>query len=108
MTADGQKPVWRRLSSDEEFKAALNKKFIEEHLEFAVHPNIEELVDMAEVAATLKKNFSENEEYEKIITDILRLNDWTRTELQRARGKKLAEKGGLEKRIFLVSADYPK
>jgi predicted house-cleaning noncanonical NTP pyrophosphatase (MazG superfamily) len=75
-------PYEKSVASPEEYKKRLLEKLIEEMEEFKEAQNAEELADILEVIDALKKlpEFANVEEIKK---------------------KKLAEKGGFEKRIIL-------
>lgn len=72
----------KRIADDKEYKTELIKKLKEEIQEFTEAENTEELADILEV-----------------INAILKLPEFSDTE--EVRKKKLAEKGGFEKRIIL-------
>ena len=75
-------PYEKRIANDEEYKEELIKKLREEISEFIEAKNAEELADILEVIDALKKlpEFANVEEI---------------------KNKKLAERGGFEKRIIL-------
>ncbi|MEK7501640.1 MAG: nucleoside triphosphate pyrophosphohydrolase [Patescibacteria group bacterium] len=72
----------QHVASGEEYKKELIKKLDEEMREFITQPSPEELADIIEVVEALKK-----------------LNDFEDTEVIRQR--KLAERGGFEKKLIL-------
>ncbi len=72
----------KRLAAEVEYKKELIKKLAEEVKEFLKAENVEELADIIEVIEALKK-FPEFKNVEEV------------------RNKKLAEKGGFEKKIIL-------
>jgi predicted house-cleaning noncanonical NTP pyrophosphatase (MazG superfamily) len=75
-------PYEKRIASEEEYKAELVKKLVEEAKEFAEAGNCGELADVVEVIEALK-----------------RLPEYSDVEIERQ--KKLEAKGGFDKRIIL-------
>jgi predicted house-cleaning noncanonical NTP pyrophosphatase (MazG superfamily) len=71
--------------SDEKFLVEIEKKLSEEVIEFQNDKNLEELVDILEV-----------------IYRIAQLKGISKEELEKIRVKKLQDKGGFEKNLFLI------
>lgn len=82
--ANGATPHYHIIESDEEYLAALLKKDVEEGIELAEDPNLEELADKLEV-----------------LYAIANVRGYTPEQIEQARLAKLAERGGFDKRIFL-------
>lgn len=72
------------IASDEEYNLKLKEKLLEEVNEYLKSPEIDELIDILEVAYSLTS-------FHGIVKE----------ELEEAREKKLLEKGGYKKRIIL-------
>jgi predicted house-cleaning noncanonical NTP pyrophosphatase (MazG superfamily) len=71
--------------SDEKFLVEIEKKLSEEVIEFQNDKNLEELADILEV-----------------IYRIAQLKGISKEELEKIRVKKLQDKGGFEKNLFLI------
>lgn len=82
IAAGGEKAVIRKLDNDE-YLEKLVKKLKEECEEFALAKNLEELADIQEVILALADKIA------------------NRAELEVMRKKKLEERGGFSKRVFL-------
>ena len=76
--------------SDEEFLEQLEKKLSEEVTEYQNDKNPEELADILEV-----------------IYRIVQLKGMSREELEKIRIKKLQDRGGFEKNLFLLDTSEP-
>jgi predicted house-cleaning noncanonical NTP pyrophosphatase (MazG superfamily) len=76
--------------SDEKFLVEIEKKLSEEVIEFQNDKNLEELVDILEV-----------------IYRIAQLKGISKEELEKIRVKKLQDKGGFEKNLFLIDTSEP-
>ena len=74
--------------SDDEFLLEIEKKLSEEVTEYQNDKNPEELVDILEV-----------------IYRIAKLKGISKEELEKIRVKKVKERGGFEKNLFLISTD---
>lgn len=85
--ADGGRPVVRTLD-DREYQLALQSKLIEEFGEFLAVPSAEELADIAEVLRALTAAFGFDPD-----------------EVEAARLRKRAERGGFDERLFLHQVD---
>ena len=81
---NGDLPHFRIIKDDEEYLQALLQKDVEEGIELANDPNLEELADKLEV-----------------IYAITKLRGYTLEQLETARAEKAAKRGGFDKRIFL-------
>ncbi len=77
-----------KILSPTEFKKELNRKLQEEVDEFLESGNVEELADIMEVIAALAD-----------------LNKLSLDELEKIRIRKKQERGGFEKRIFLIEVE---
>ena len=77
-----------RILSEEEYKAELYKKLVEEAYEFIAESDIEEMADILE-----------------IIHAILELNKYNLKDVEKIRKNKLEERGGFIGRIFLESVE---
>lgn len=77
-------PYSTHIADDMEYWAKLKLKLGEEVAEFTTDESIEELADIVEV-----------------IKAILVQKGWNEDQLEQARTKKLAERGGFEKKIIL-------
>lgn len=82
----GEKPITKILDA-EEYIRELNRKLQEELLEFLQDNTAEELADMLEVIYAIAKTHHISIE-----------------ELERIREKKKEDKGGFEKKIFLIES----
>lgn len=86
--ANGETPHFHILDDDSEYLQALLKKDIEEGLELAQDPNIEELADKLEVLYAIAAALG-----------------YTPEQVEQARADKAAKRGGFEQRIFLDSTE---
>lgn len=80
----GEKPVFHIAKDDEEYEAALRKKFVEEAIEFYDNHSPEELADIYEVADTW-----------------LALKELSREQIEQLQREKREKRGGFQKRIIL-------
>lgn len=86
--ANGETPRYRVLADDEEFLAALLQKDVEEGIELAQDPNIDEITDKLEVLYAIAET-----------------RGYTREEIERARADKAEKRGGFSGRIFLEGVE---
>lgn len=86
--ANGETPQFHILENDSEYLQALLKKDVEEGLELAQDPNLEELADKLEVLYAIAK-----------------VRGYTPAQIEQTRADKAAKRGGFEKRIFLESTE---
>ena len=81
---NGETPVYRKLEDNDEYLRALLEKDVEEGLELAENPCLEELADKLEVLYA--------------IADVLGISH---EELEAARAQKALERGAFKDRLFL-------
>ena len=86
--ANGDTAQTRIIENDKEYLAALCDKLIEEATEVRAEPSLEELADSLEVLQSIGKALGHTPE-----------------DIEAARVKKAQERGGFDKRIFLISTD---
>lgn len=77
-----------KVLSEEEYKAALNKKLQEELSEYLESGEVEELADL-----------------EEVLLAILDFNAISRTDFEKMRESKANERGGFKKRLCLLSVE---
>lgn len=86
--ANGDTPHVRIIENDDEYLHTLLEKDVEEGIELAQDPNLEELADKLEV-----------------IYAIAKVRGYTPEQVEQARLKKVAERGGFDGRVFLESTE---
>lgn len=84
--ADGGTPIFRIIEDGSEYLQALMLKDVEEGIEFAENPCLEELADKKEVQIAMAKALG-----------------FTPEQVEQARIEKYEKRGGFEDRIFLES-----
>ncbi len=85
--APGKSATYRMLG-EEEYIVELNKKLLEEANEFVVENAIEELADMFEV-----------------IQSIMKVRKICYEDVKKVQDKKRKEKGGFDKRVYLIDVE---
>jgi len=83
---DGKEPIYKTITDEKEFLQLLIEKLLEEVNEFKVDPSVDELADILEVTNTIRK-----------------IQKWHPRLIESIRRKKLNERGGFSKKLFLVS-----
>lgn len=87
--ANGEEPLIKVLSDDGAYLAALTAKLGEEANEVQADPCLDELADVLEVAYAIGKALG-----------------YTPAQIEAARKRKAHERGGFDKRIFLISTEH--
>ncbi len=83
---DGKEPIIKTITDEKEFLQLLIEKLLEEVNEFKVDPSVDELTDIIEVTNAIKK-----------------IQKWHPRFIESIRRKKLNERGGFSKKLFLIS-----